>query len=457
MASDRSLESNEMSAKSENKSTLLEQAKAVLEDNDRGSFTVPASELYPHQWLWDSCFISMGLRHFDVERAKMEILNLLRAQWNNGMVPSIIFTEGNKPAMHHGIWNSWVSPDAPDDILTSGITQPPMIAEAVVQIGKKMELSERRSWYRLVWPALLAYHEWLYRERDPHDEGLVLQIHPWETGLDNTPPWMGELHKHLLPWWIRFLRKTRLEVLLSNFRRDTRIVPAEQRYSNIDALAFFAVQRRLLRKAYDINKILDHSLFTIEDLTFNSIFIRANEHLAHIAKSIREELPEDLKNSMGKTRKTFEELWDPYSEQYYSRDFVTHRLLKEPSIAAFMPLYAGCISDKQAKLLVKMLENEHMFGPAYPVPSVPVNSPWFQPKSYWQGPTWINTNWLVIDGLKRCGFENHAAALSETTLELVEKNGMYEYFDPLNGEPAGIKNFSWTAALTIDLLKTAKR
>jgi hypothetical protein len=35
---------------------------------------------------------------------------------------------------------------------------------------------------------------------------------------------------------------------------------------------------------------------------------------------------------------------------------------------------------------------------------------------------------------------------------MVAKSGCAEYFDPLTGEPAGAANFSWTAALTVDLL-----
>ena len=68
---------------------IIERAIAVLKANDRGLYTIPAENLYPHQWLWDSCFIAIGQRHYDVERAKMEILSLLRAQWRNGMVPHI--------------------------------------------------------------------------------------------------------------------------------------------------------------------------------------------------------------------------------------------------------------------------------------------------------------------------------------------------------------------------------
>ena len=195
-------------------------------------------------------------------------------------------------------------------------------------------------------------------------------------------------------------------------------------------------------------------MFSIEDLSFNSIFIRANSHLRDIAKSLREELPEDLLKSMKKTEKTFEELWDPYSNQYYSRDFITHKLLKIPSIATLLPLYAGTIPKQNAEQLVKQLENEHGFGPAFPVPSVPVNSFWFKSKGYWQGPSWVNMNWLIIQGLKNYGYKDHAEALRESTIEMVQKSGFYEYFDPLNGEPAGAADFSWTAALIIDMLKS---
>ncbi len=432
---------------------MIAQANAVLKMNDRGSYTQPAHELYPHQWLWDSCFIAIGLRHLDIERAKIEILSLLRGQWSNGMLPNMIFAEGKAYARDRNIWRSWLNPNAPTNVATSGVTQPPMLAEAIVQIGAKLKVGERHRWYRMVWPSLLSYHQWLYEERDPHSEGLTLQIHPWETGLDNTPPWMSELHGHLLPGWVRFLEKTRLERLLSLFRRDTRIIPVDQRFDNVEAMALFDVQRRLRRKAYDIDKILSHSMFAIEDLAFNSILLRANFQLRDIAKAIREPIPAELDKSMKRAEKALDNLWDPYAQSYFSRDFVTHNLIKESSIASLLPLYSGVISQERAEALVRQLENEHEFGPAYPVPSAPLNSSFFDAKRYWQGPTWLNTNWLIIDGLKRYGFHDHAAALTESSLELVQRSGCYEYFDPLTGDPLGSPNFSWTAALAIDLSK----
>ncbi len=439
---------------SESLEDLAEEAKAILRHNDKGLYTIPAENLYPHQWLWDSCFIAIGQRHYDVERAKMEVLSLLRGQWANGMVPHIIFSPDEKYARDREAWRSWVNPNSPDDVVTSGITQPPLLAEAVVRIGEKLTISERRTWYNEVFSNLVAHHQWLYNERDPHGEGLILQIHPWETGLDNTPPWMKELHDHLLPWWITGIKKLRLEKAVGWFRRDTRFVPAEQRFSNVDALALYDTQRRLRRKEYNIDRILNHSLFTIEDLAFNSVFIRANEHLQAIAKTLRKKLPEELEERMKKTVQVFEQLWDPYTESYYSRDFTTFKLIKEPSVACLLPLYAGHITKERAAKLVKKIENEHMFGPAYPIPSVPLNSMWFDPLRYWQGPTWLNTNWLIADGLSRYGYTEHAEAIREVSLELARNDGQFhEYFNPLTGDPLGAPRFSWSAAIVLDWIK----
>ncbi len=437
------------------KTELLATAKAVLDTNRRGDFTAPAEGLYPHQWLWDSCFVSIGLRHYDIDRAQKEILSLLRGQWSNGMLPHMIFADGDAHERDRNIWRSWLSPFAPDKVNTSGITQPPVLAEAIVQVGKKLSLPERRTWYQTTFPALLAYHEWLYRERDPHREGLVLLIHPYETGLDNTPPWIQQLHQHHRPWWLKIIERTHIDQSINLLRRDHRVAPGE-RMSNIEAYLYYDVIRRLRHKLYNTDAILNHTLFGVEDLTFNCIFIRANRHLKSIAKAIGTELSEDLVTRMKQTENALDQLWDAYSEQYFSRNFVTHKLIKEPSLATLMPFYAGSITKERAEQLVALLHRKSEYGPKYPVPSVATSSPWFKPLGYWQGPTWVNTNWLIIDGLKRYGYKELAQELTDKTLALVAERGMYEYFSPLDGTAAGAKNFSWTAALAIDLALTTK-
>lgn len=428
-------------------------ATAVLHTNDHGAYTIPAANLYPHQWLWDSCFIAIGLRHLSPERACTELRSLVRGQWANGMLPNMIFNDAPEYNHDRNYWRSWISPYAPKDVATSGITQPPMLAEAVWQVGEVLPPDERRKWFREMFPVLVDYHSWLYDERDPHDEGLILLVHPWETGLDNTPPWMAELHEHTMPSWIRLIRTLRLDRIIGSLRRDHHYIPPGQRLSTLEILSLFDAQRRLRRKRYDSYSIIKHGLFAIEDLTFNCILLRANERLRQIADYLRRQIPDDLEANMALTPPALEKLWDEQTKQYYSRDFSTHRLLLQPSIAALMPLYGGGISPERAAQLVRGLENDKKFGAVFPIPSVPLDSPYFDPQLYWQGPSWVNTNWLVIDGLKRYGFNDHAAALTESTLEMVKQSGFAEYFDPITGEPLGARDFSWTAALVLDLLQ----
>lgn len=432
---------------------LFNKAKDVLKYNDVGKWTRPAPDLYPHQWLWDSSFIAIGMSHYDTRRAKQEILSLFRGQWTNGMIPHMIFGDNKNYRGPANMWNSKVSPYAPTDQETSGITQPPMMTEAVVRIGKQLSKGERKKWYRKVWPHLLAHHEWLYRERNPHAEGLVILVHPWETGLDNTPPWVVSMHEHHKPTWIKAVELLHGDKVIEKLRRDTRQVPPDERMTTIESLMLYHVVRRLRRKQYNTDHVIMRPHYAIEDLFFNSILIRSNHLLMDIAKEIGETIPVPTLTYMNKASKMLSELWDEETGQYYSRQFITKTLIKEPSIAALMPLYAGTISKSQAKKLVASLKDDQVFGANFPVPSVPLNSKYFNHRRYWQGPSWINTNWLIIDGLERYGFTDEAASLRNRSLELVQRSGFFEYFSPIDGYGAGIAPFSWTAALTIDLLK----
>lgn len=434
-----------------NGQNLADYCKAVLKQNDvKGGWTKPTAHLYPHQWLWDSCFIAIGQRHYDIKRAQKEIKNLFRGQWKNGMLPNIIY--GTDKHYSDDIWKSQISKQAPKHLRTSGITQPPMVAEAIVQIGEKLNKTERRNWYKEVFADLVRYHEWLYRERDPHSEGLVVLVHPWESGLDNTPSWMSEMHLNELPFWIKLVKNLQLHNLFNLVRRSTKYLPAYERIDVIDALGLYSMARRLRRRRYETRLMLRNASVLIEDLAFNSILIRANTHLTDIAKELGEELPGWLWERMKRAPHALELLWSDQKEQYFSRSFDSYELIDQPSIMTFLPLYAGTISHSHASKLVELMKTK-AWTTHYPLPSVPKNSRYFQPHRYWQGPTWLNTNWLICDGLERYGFTKEAEHIRKQSIELVKEHGAYEYFSPLDGQSAGAHPFSWTAALTIDFLE----
>jgi len=428
---------------------LGEYCKSVLKQNDLGGWTRPAAHLYPHQWLWDSCFTAIGIRHYDPKRAQKEITNLFRGQWKNGMLPNTILASSDDTGRR--LWRSKLSPDAPKNVETSGITQPPMVAEAMVKVGEKLTKSERKKWFTQLFPKLVDYHEWLYRERDPHSEGIVILLHPWESGLDNTPSWMQELYLNEMPTWIKLVKSLKLDQLFNLVRSDTKFLPAYQRIDTIDALNLYAVARQLRHRKYQTRLMLRHGHLAIEDLGFNAMLVRANTLLLQIADEINQEVPSWLRTRFKLAKKSLELLWSEDDSQYYSRNFATFELIEQPSIMTFLPLYAGTISHKRADELVSLLRKKNWWL-AYPLPSVPKDSSYFDTARYWQGPTWINTNWLICDGLRRYGYEAEAHAIETRSLELIAQHGSYEYFSPVDGTPAGAKNFSWTAALALDML-----
>ena len=431
---------------------LREQAIGVLAHNARSGYVAPADGLYVHQHLWDSCFIAIGQRHYDVDGAMAALHRLLDAQWDNGMVPHIRFEHGWRYWWDRKVWQSWASNAAPRGIGTGGISQPPMIAEAVVRVGEVLARDRRLEWYRSTYRALVAYHEWLHLDRGANESALTVQIHPWETGLDNSPPLLELLERSPSPRWLQVVTASRADRLATRFRWDTKYVPADQRSSTLEALRLYAALRAIRGQRYETRAAVSSGPFVMQDLVFNSILVRANDRLGEIASELGVALPARLAAAVQTHRSAMEMLWDASTDSYYSRDARSGRLITEPSVAGFLPLYAGCIDQTRASVLAEQLGDPTAFGTPYPVPSVPLHSRWFRPRRYWQGPTWINTNWLIIDGLRRYGFAAEADALRHKTLALVAKSGFSEYYDPVTGDPAGATDFSWSAALAVDLL-----
>jgi glycogen debranching enzyme len=103
---------------------------------------------------------------------------------------------------------------------------------------------------------------------------------------------------------------------------------------------------------------------------------------------------------------------------------------------------------------VSHLTNPHEFWPRYPVPSVALDDPTYNPSQMWRGPTWVNVNYLLIEGLQRSGYPDVARNLRRSTLQMVcRQDDIYEYYHPETGErPAEAASaFGWSSAILIDL------
>ena len=428
---------------------LIERARRILSENDLGASTKPSPDLYPHQWNWDSGFIAIGICHFDANRAQTEIRSLLRGQWRDGMIPHIIYdpdASGYFPDPHR--WQTRLSAAAPQTVLTSGITQPPMITiaawECVLRSGDRYFAEE-------IYPPLLAYHRWFHRQRDPYAEGLAAIIHPWESGLDNSPR------------WVEILNGIRLPERPQYQRRDNSHVPDSQRPSHADYDRYVYLMDFARQLAYDQSAILAQFPFVVQDVLLNSILYRADHCLRQLAELIGQPASE-IEEWQAAARRAFEnKLWHENDGLYYDFDLRNAHPIQHNTVAALMPLYAGLIgSDRADRLVRDHLWNRVEYAPdagntRYLVPTTSKTDPHFDPRRYWRGPIWLNTNWLLIRGLERYGYADLARQIRDDTLALIQTAGFHEYFDPRTGAGYGTDSFSWSAALAIDLLEEEKK
>ncbi len=121
-------------------------------------------------------------------------------------------------------------------------------------------------------------------------------------------------------------------------------------------------------------------------------------------------------------------------------------------------MFAGIPSQERAEVLLQTMIEKFGGDDKYLCASFNPESDRFNPRKYWRGPVWINMNWLLYYGLKNYKFNDIAERIKKDSIELIARDGFYEYFDcrKETGEENRIgyggNNFSWTAALVIDLL-----
>lgn len=124
------------------------------------------------------------------------------------------------------------------------------------------------------------------------------------------------------------------------------------------------------------------------------------------------------------------------------------------------PLMTGRLPENVTRRLVAHLTDEHEFWSRYPLPTVALNDPKFDPLTMWRGPTWVNVNYLLIEGLQRTGYIDLARELRRRTLDLIcLHDDIYEYYQPQTGAvpPKAASIFGWSSAVFIDLAIQAAR
>lgn len=426
--------------------TLRRGAARVLIDNWTGTSTVPSRTLYPHQWSWDSAFVAIGLRHLSARRAQRELESLLVGQWADGRIPHIVFNLALPPDAYFPSPDFWQSSragrtaGAPASLETSGIVQPPVHALAVwlVHLAHPAE-SRRRGFLARAYPRLVAWHDYLLTRRDLGAGGLAAVVHPWEPGMDNSPCWDGPLQR---------VAPAAPEAF---HRADLNHGNPADRPTDLDYGRYVRLAADYRAAQYDDSRAQHR--FAVEDPCFNSLLIISELALADMARELGRAGAEHTARAADLTRRLVTRLWDDASGLFRVRDLATGAPVDERGITGLVPLVVPHLPHDIVKRLYETLDGPHFKAASTSlVPSYDLTGHAFDAKRYWRGPAWFNTAWLIHRGLRTHGLTAQAEHLRRGFLTEAGRSDFAEYVDPTTGVGRGARRFSWTAALTLDLL-----
>ena len=264
--------------------------------------------------------------------------------------------------------------------------------------------------------ALRLHYDWLQRHRDPDRDGLISIIHPDESGLDDSPK-----YDPVFGWMSHYLP------------------------------GYFWLVERSRRLGYDSRAIIARYEEHVEDVLVNVFYALSLRALARLTGD------DDYHARASRTEQALiERCWDEDRGLFWDLAGRDHVPLQVSTWSSLAPLALPSLPEAIAKRLIE----EHLLHPLryrarYGIPSVSMDEPSFRAGWHlfrcWRGPAWINTVWLLVPAMRRLGYASEADRIVASSVELVERHGFREYYNPINGEGLAARRFGWSTLL-VDLL-----
>ncbi|QFU25007.1 cell wall anchor protein [Shewanella eurypsychrophilus] len=397
-------------------------AGAILHDAVTPSITY---KWFNGVWAWDSWKQAVALSHFDPELAKSNVLSMFDYQFTAqdnvrpqdvGNLPDAIFY--NRDPARGGEGGNWNERNG----------KPPLAAWAVWEIYQQ---SQDLDFVRLMYPKLVAYHLWWYRNRDHNANGLAeygANLHPahltagklnrkaiieaaaWESGMDNAP---------------RFDDDASVQVL-QNRNDKGEVIGYSLSQESVDLNAYLFAEKVILAKMALLQQL---------DTQANDWSTQADKLKLQIQTK----------------------MFDDKTGFFYDIRFEgneSHLLIDAgKGVEGWLPLWAGAATAEQAKIMVERQLSDKQFSTKIPFPTVSADSPNFASTQYWRGPVWLDQALFGLLGLERYGYHSEAETLAKRLVEqgegILSQAPIRENYDPLTGDGLHCTNFSWSASVLL--------
>jgi putative isomerase len=279
-----------------------------------------------------------------------------------------------------------------------------------------------------------------------HDEGTVTHLKlPVEADVTKPP---------LLAWavWKLYQMDNDREFLDEIYEPMVRWNSWWFEHSDLDKNGLCEYQHPF-SSGLDDSPLWDDGL-PVESPDLNTYLFLQQEALARIARVIGQDEDADLWERRAKSmvQRIIRLRWDAQPGIFWATRNGARVSVRTPF--NLFPLLTGNLPSNIADRLVANLTDPRQFWTRYPVPTVSISESKYDPAQMWRGPTWININYLLIEGLRRSGYNKLAHELRRRTLDLISRNeDIYEFYHPETGEPPpkAASTFGWSSAIFIDL------
>ncbi|MCU0778290.1 MAG: hypothetical protein MUF86_11560 [Akkermansiaceae bacterium] len=360
------------------------------------TWIVPGGPYYLGQWIWDTMFV-VDLLSMLPGREQM-IRDIFRNYWD-----------------FQDRWNE-TAPEHARDMITVAIKTEPQEVRQFSQIpilAWGVERVYRRNRDKQLLEQCLArlerFHDWYWRERDLHDNGLItlgaytgiLQHARWETfdyecNMDDMKMTVHPVRKgpHEGPWYADIC------------------VPGNTAYLIMG----------------------EQSLARLADIMGDSAM--AARRRKRIGKGIAA-----MRRHM----------WDDKAGTFLSVRRDSLEKIPVATIGSWIPLTAGVPTAEQARRMAGVLASPAWQTPL-PVPTVDPTDPRWKPDAFWRGDVWPSTNYQIASGLAAYGHHELAADIADKTVANAIKNGISEHYHSVTGKALGVADYCMSCTLLTMML-----
>jgi len=321
------------------------------------------------------------------ERGLQELTSCFRAQFASGFVPHMRYLEPN--TLRGPLEDR------------SSYTQPPIYAHAarvMAQAGFSVD--------ETLVSAVTRGLDWLWSNR-MSDDGLLVIVHPWESGSDDSPRWDS---------WVK-----RADYRHADYSEwDGGLVP--QTVFSDEGAAVWSHAFVAIPAAF--NAFAAHAALELARLTGDSRWTARGEQLGDAMD---------------------QHLWDEGSGLWLDRPVVGGG----PSVA--IPTLDGVFGTlvtadvQRAERALTQLVDPSRFGAPYGLRFLPVDCEEYDANEYWRGPAWPQLNYMAYVAAQRWGATAIAGEIAAMTMRAAVESGFSEYWNVEDGRSLGARPQGWAA------------